>query len=570
MTLNITVTSVKRIYQCADFRFTDTQTKESTDDALQKKIQLVQTSAWHATVCFNGVGNWGDVDVTKWLANQLSRIELNDPMARLFELLSEADRWLETIPHPDNRHSFIVGAFEGSRPVYALMTNYEEISGRCSPVANKRLQLIQGWPKSPKTFVSGAVDAVSLESRVRLANLAASSKDPGLVISMLAAVNKEAAKKYNTVSESCFTNFIERTGGGSSIAHGILIPVDAPNVGNPFMERAIQEIVRKQFPDGAYLKGSAVQRFGASEDFHQSQITDHPLDASNHSNYGVFLFESKKDRSRAEQEYRKALELDPNHVNALCNLANLFVGENKFAEAAELYRRALANAPADENANWNYANFLEVNKNDYTQAREQLVRSLVANPTSARTYLSLSNLDLVAGDAEGALAMLRQARENGGDQKSVQGNYAIARHVKGAPIGECIAAYHTALSLDPKDPALNLNLAQLLFLSGDYAEAQRRLRLSINGGLDHSANLEAQFYRLAHSNDDVSDAVRSIRASLASGGRLKWNLNANIEKAGMRDEALRRLLKSAQSIISKQEADSFDVLIRHWPSRRVN
>jgi hypothetical protein len=45
----------------------------------------------------------------------------------LDELL-KANDWLSTVPSPHNRHSFTVGAFVGSEPVFALVSNFEQPS----------------------------------------------------------------------------------------------------------------------------------------------------------------------------------------------------------------------------------------------------------------------------------------------------------------------------------------------------------------------------------------------------------------------------------------------------------
>jgi len=46
------------------------------------------------------------------------------------------------------------------------------------------------------------------------------------------------------------------------------------------------------------------------------------LSQSASTNYGAFLQDKKQDLKGAEKSYLRALELDPNHVNALGNLAN--------------------------------------------------------------------------------------------------------------------------------------------------------------------------------------------------------------------------------------------------------
>ena len=54
MTLNITVTTPKCIYQCADFQLTNANTDEPIKGDYQKQF-LVHTFNWSATVNFSGI-----------------------------------------------------------------------------------------------------------------------------------------------------------------------------------------------------------------------------------------------------------------------------------------------------------------------------------------------------------------------------------------------------------------------------------------------------------------------------------------------------------------------------------
>jgi hypothetical protein len=68
--------------------------------------------------------------------------------------------------------------------------------------------------------------------------------------------------------------------------------------------------------------------------------------------------------------------------------------------------------------------------------------------------------------------------------------------------GECIAVNHVAITLTPENGTLRRNLAQLMFIKVDGPEANKQLREAMSSGLDESAQLEAQFYLLAHTSSD--------------------------------------------------------------------
>lgn len=126
MTLNLTVTTQRCIYQSADFRLRDWATGELRDFETQK-IALVNRFRWTATVCFAGVGRTLKVNVGDWLAERIAAIEHEDPFDRLLDELLTADGWLSDTSLPDNRHSFSVGAFVGTEPVFALVSNFETL-----------------------------------------------------------------------------------------------------------------------------------------------------------------------------------------------------------------------------------------------------------------------------------------------------------------------------------------------------------------------------------------------------------------------------------------------------------
>lgn len=173
MTLNITVATDTCIYQSADYRLLDLRTDKTFDFDTQK-IVFVHTFRWSATVCFAGVGRTATVDVGEWLAERAAAILSEDPFERLLDELLKADEWLSNLRN--NRHSFSVGAFVGSEPVFALVSNFEEPSGLARDIASARLSLYQLRPSKPVTFVSGQKGALSRAARRRLAAFAA--RDP--------------------------------------------------------------------------------------------------------------------------------------------------------------------------------------------------------------------------------------------------------------------------------------------------------------------------------------------------------------------------------------------------------
>jgi tetratricopeptide (TPR) repeat protein len=89
--------------------------------------------------------------------------------------------------------------------------------------------------------------------------------------------------------------------------------------------------------------------------------------------------------------YRKALELDPNLVPALINLANVHYDRNEFAEAEALCERAILLDPAYFEAHFNLANLCH-DRGEYEAARRHYLDALALNPDypNAHFYLAVT------------------------------------------------------------------------------------------------------------------------------------------------------------------------------------
>jgi Flp pilus assembly protein TadD len=572
MTLNITVTTDRCIYQSADYRLLDLTTGKTSDFETQK-IVLLGVGKWSATVCFAGVGRAPKLDVSEWLAERVAMIQFGDPFDRLLEELLQANSWLSTIPEPNNRHSFSVGAFVGSEPVFALVSNFEQLFGPVARVASRSLSVYQHRPTKPKTFVSGQTQTMRRTACRRLAALAAKDPAPEQMYSALAAANRTAARQSKLVSRACYTTHVHRTGQSGGRVHDIGNRPFFPTFAIPkIAKEVITQLLEKQFgPERYQLVAMSGARSDPSDDYHDTQLRDKPNDPNTHSNYGAFLQENKKDMEGAERAYRKALALDANHINALGNLANLMWSKGNRDEAASLYRKALEAGPGQENVTWNYARFLDNVLHERRAARETLDRGIAVNPNSGRLLLLRAELDLLDGNTSEALAGFQQAREKGANQTFVETGYAITLHVSGAPVGECIAAYRTAIAVNPNESGLRLNLAQLLFVKGDDDEAKRLLQEAERLGLDDSAQLEAQFYFLSHTASDPSAILRTAKSLLARGIRLRWNVHPNIETVRRGDPQKADLLELVYQVLTGQrDQASLDQVIARWPRKTAN
>ena len=558
MTLNLTVVSRERIYQCADYRLSNPRTRQAIDIE-SPKIILVNAYRWSATVCYTGIAQIPDgTYVGDWLSALAKDISPNEPFNQLLDSIAGADSWLREYPLESRRISFSVGAFDVDQPVFALISNFEEPSGRMSQSVASTLTVHRVRPDKPKAYVAGLKTAVSRQDRRQLERLASHNPEISDMSMALVELNRRVASAWpNLVSAACFTTYLSHTGNGGGSPHGTtttnlsMIPTAS--------ESAVKKLIAEQFPRGGALRGIGISRSPANERHHQILLKEKPNDPNLHNNFGAFLIDKKNDPEGAEMHYLKAIELDPRHANALGNLAIIRARQRRLDEAEALYLRALSVDETNETAAFNYTVFRKNEFNDLTSTRIIIDRAIHAHPQSARLRI-LRAQNSIDADPIGAARDLKTARELGADQAQIEPYYALALHLGKCPIEDCIGAYRTALAINPDNGALHLNLAQLLFVWGKEVEAKSELTLALRKKLDGSAELEALFYSLAHLAAEVAPTLTRVRNLLDAGARLNWDVSMNLKGVEAIDSSRAEQLGLLVSVMRGEL--EFDVLAR--------
>ena len=130
--------------------------------------------------------------------------------------------------------------------------------------------------------------------------------------------------------------------------------------------------------------------------------------ASNNANFHFNLalaYQSIGKTDLAEASYREAIQQDDDLHEAYINLASLLADQNKFHDAAELLKKRLENCDTASDLHYNLANLLRdlgdhdeaiqhytravLLSPDFVDARENLVRALLANDRSQDALLVL-------------------------------------------------------------------------------------------------------------------------------------------------------------------------------------
>lgn len=218
MTLTISFLTPTVLYQSSDFCLSDPITRETIVDRGQKSVMVTHFD-WSALVAFAGVARTKQIDVGKWLGDQVVHLPKGANLHTVIERLLAADSWLGRVPLEWRALTFSVLAFDGARQSFTLITNVDHLSGVRDVVPSARLRVERSQPSRPKVFVAGAMD-LPRPVRRRLEHL--SEKPPVAVSRAIAESNAQASDHLGgrLVSRSCVVSYLERSGRGVTMPFG--------------------------------------------------------------------------------------------------------------------------------------------------------------------------------------------------------------------------------------------------------------------------------------------------------------------------------------------------------------
>ncbi len=145
---------------------------------------------------------------------------------------------------------------------------------------------------------------------------------------------------------------------------------------------------------GAYYNaGVAAQFLGKlkeAEEQYKKAIEVNPKYAVVHNNYAILLYELNR-KEEAEEHFKKAIEVNPKHVSAHYNYAILLYELNRKEEAEEHFKKAIEVNPKYADAHYNYAILLyELNRKE--EAEEHYKKAIEINPEFLLALYNYANI----------------------------------------------------------------------------------------------------------------------------------------------------------------------------------
>jgi hypothetical protein len=243
MTLNITIVSPAGIHQSADFQISKTE-RDADGNWIElqpnsPKIVSLQYEKWSGFLTYCGIGLWNgkrtDEYAAEWLAGlPNSGATFQDAVEKIRE---QGTAWIAGINQKFGKikiHSFVLAGYEGGIPVYAIVSNYQTLTGSITPISNELKVDIRRSKTGIHVFITGIRSAVSEATKRRLKRLVQIGTDPNVIRHELGKINRLAAHSpaaENGISTACLAYSLDIHGGGGGEVHG--------DVSGPLMPRTV-------------------------------------------------------------------------------------------------------------------------------------------------------------------------------------------------------------------------------------------------------------------------------------------------------------------------------------------
>lgn len=120
-------------------------------------------------------------------------------------------------------HSFVLAGYEAGTPVYAIVSNYQTLTGSMTPIPNELKVDLRRSTTGTHVFVTGIRNAVSEAAKRKLKRLAQNATSANVIRYELGNINRLAAQSpaaRNGISTACLTYSLEIHGAGSGEVHG--------------------------------------------------------------------------------------------------------------------------------------------------------------------------------------------------------------------------------------------------------------------------------------------------------------------------------------------------------------
>jgi len=253
----------------------------------------------------------------------------------------------------------------------------------------------------------------------------------------------------------------------------------------------------------------------------------------------AFDFMEKNQLPEAIEQWRKALEIDPDDAAAHFSLAASLSGLNREREAVEEYRKACALDP--HHAGW--FNHLAVSlalTGNRDAAVESWRKSLALDPSNAEVEMQMGAVLVEKGQVQDGLEHLRKAAEMA--PAVAETHNALGWELaKAGRMDEAVEQLQKAVALGPNSGGYYFNLGYVLGLRGDSAQAvtalEKAAELTQRKEPQALAALAEAYAKTGRFAEAIQTADRALEIALQThDGRLEKRMRDDLARYGLEQE----------------------------------
>jgi len=203
-----------------------------------------------------------------------------------------------------------------------------------------------------------------------------------------------------------------------------------------------------------------------SQDLQRAQIANGAL-SSGAASY------QKKDYTRAEAEFKRAIAMDPTNPQSYTYLANAYLAQKKYTEAIKTYQNSISLDPTQDSAHTNLGN-IYLQQKKYNLAEREFKEAVKLNPTDTLASYTLGQLYVQTERyAEAETQFKKVSRMAPTDPNPF---YSLgATYNKEKKYEDAVKVLTQAIKLRPKMEAAHMELGIAYSELGDSAKAQREV-----------------------------------------------------------------------------------------------
>lgn len=222
----------------------------------------------------------------------------------------------------------------------------------------------------------------------------------------------------------------------------------------------------------------------------------------------------KQDRwAEAEKYVTQSLQVNPDNDRARKTLAVVYTHQGLRVKAIEQYIRSLEKQDKDPTTHVSLARLL-IEDGQVDQAVKLLDRAIRIDPESAKAYIVLGNALLAKGEPQEALSYFRKAQSIDSADAEVPSGMALVSVALGRPV-VAIRQYQDALKLNNNLPEIHNNLANLLAQQGKLSNALNHYRQAVEQNptfLVARQNLAKTLTHMGKSQEAAAEYAQVLKA----------------------------------------------------------